>query len=790
MEQSEELIIHGILKLTHAETGMVLTEANKDMLETRIKKRMINLGFDSLYQYDLYLKKNLETEKSSLISLLTTHHSYFFREYFHFEEIETKYIDSLLEKNNYQELQIWSAACSQGQEPYSIAMLMEKLKKQNKYLNLNYKILASDIDQESINYAKNGVYYYKDIEKIPKVYITGNWQRGTGELRQYVKIKDYIKQRVEFKKINLLDSNSFFPNKIFDIIFCRNVLIYFNSEQINIIIKSILKYLKPNGILILGISETINKNDLKLNLIDKSIYMHLEYTNSLIEKEKISIPEKKLIHVFCIDDSVTILRQLEKILTNERGFKIVGTASSAAEARSSIRNAPNIDIVILDLYLPDESGIDYIKSIPEINNHPPILIMSSIERDSAKMAQEALTYGAVDYVEKIGFENIKKLSDELCFKIETIYNEYKENNIANKKNTYLKKEKEKIKILIVEDSETIRYQLKKMLSRNKDIEVVAELSDALLIEETIAKYNPDILTLDIKLPKMNGVEVLKRLIPKRKIPTIIVSSLNINEGSLVMDALANGAVDYFQKPKHERMEEEADSLIEKILNAKNARIRVYDKKSIQKLKTPSGIVDKNYLICIGSSTGGTEAIKYILQDMPETIPPILIVQHIPKVFSAAFAQSLGMHCQFEVVEAKNNDIIYANKVYIAPGGLQMKVERFEDKLIIKISEGIKGLIHKPSVDVLFHSVAELGLRKTMGIILTGMGSDGAKGLKHLKETGAITIAQNEESCVIFGMPKEAINLNAVDYIEPLENISNRISNIILAKQPTVRKFQN
>ncbi len=788
MEQAEELIIHGILKLTHAETGMVLTEENKNMLESRIKKRMINLGIDTLYQYDLYLKKNLEAEKPSLISLLTTHHSYFFREYFHFEEIETKYLDSLLEKNNQQELQIWSAACSQGQEPYSIAMLMEKLKKQKKYSNLNYKILASDIDQESINFAKNGVYYFKDIEKIPKVYITGNWQRGIGELSPYVKIKDHIKQKIEFKKINLLDSMSLFSNKIFDIIFCRNVLIYFNTDQINKIIKSILKYLNPNGILILGISESINKNELMLNLIDKSIYMHLEFTNSLSEEEIIAVPEKKLIRVFCIDDSVTILRQLERILTNERGFKIVGTASSAAEARSSISNLPTIDVVILDLYLPDESGIDYLKSIPNIDKHPPVLIMSSVERDSNQMALEALKYGAVDYVEKIGLENIKKLSDELCFKIETIYNENKDNNKIIQKNTHSKKEK--IKILIVEDSETIRYQIKKMLSANNDLEVIAELSDPLLIEETIEKYKPDVLTLDIKLPKMNGVEVLKKLIPKRKIPTIIVSSLNMNEGSLVMDALAYGAVDYFQKPELARMEEEANILIEKILNAKNARIRVYDKKGTAKSKSQTGIVDKNFLICIGSSTGGTEAIKYILQDLPENIPPILIVQHIPKIFSAAFAQSLNALCPFEVVEAKNNDIIYANKVYIAPGSLQMKVERIQDKLVIKIFDSTNGLIHRPSIDVLFHSVANLGLRKTMGIILTGMGSDGAKGLKHLKETGAITIAQNEASCVIFGMPKEAINLNAVDYIEPLESISNRITNIISSKQQSARIIKN
>jgi len=250
----------------------------------------------------------------------------------------------------------------------------------------------------------------------------------------------------------------------------------------------------------------------------------------------------------------------------------------------------------------------------------------------------------------------------------------------------------------------------------------------------------------------------------------------MEEGSLVMEALELGAFDFFQKPDLKQLEEESKILIEKIIHCKSAKIPLI-KKQPNKTYVTNANLDLHFLIAIGSSTGGTEAIKHILEQMPSEIPPIVIVQHIPEVFSKALADRLNKLFPFEVIEAQNGDIVEKNKVYIAPGNKHMSVEKYNHNLQIKIStsEAISG--HRPSVDYLFNSIAELNIKKTIGIILTGMGSDGAKGLKKLKDSGAKTIAQNEETCVVFGMPKEAIKLNAVDYIEPLDNISQKIINI-------------
>ncbi|APJ05076.1 hypothetical protein AXG55_04075 [Silvanigrella aquatica] len=333
-----------------------------------------------------------------------------------------------------------------------------------------------------------------------------------------------------------------------------------------------------------------------------------------------------------------------------------------------------------------------------------------------------------------------------------------------------------IRLLIVDDSPTIRLQLKNILSKNSNILVVGEVEDPRQLENQIKLLRPDVITLDINMPHLSGIDVLKLIIPQYKIPTIVVSALNMEEGSLVLEALELGAVDFFHKPNFANLESEGKNLIDKIFQVKSAKILSRKFKSIQ--NTDSGFqIDDNYLIAIGSSTGGTEALKHILQQLPSQIPPIVVVQHIPEIFSKALADRLNSICPFEVIEAKNGDIIEKNKVYIAPGNMQMKLIQNKYSLQIKIEQSPTVNGHRPSVDVLFGSIAELNLNKTIGIILTGMGNDGAKGLKKLKESGAKTIAQNEETCVVFGMPKEAIKLNAVDYVEPIENIANKIYNL-------------
>lgn len=774
-------LIKRISNIAQDETGNQLTEKNYSMVEARLNKRFSILGIASPNEYIKHLEKNFDTEKKAIISLLTTHHTYFFREYFHFEDIEKKYLNQIISEKNGKTLRIWSAACSQGQEAYSISMFFNKLKNENKIKDFDYKIIGTDIDHESVKYAQNSVYLYKDLIQIPMTYVHGNWVRGLGDIRDFVKPKKHIKDPIIFEEANLLKLSNKYINEKFDIIFCRNVLIYFNQQQIIEIITSLLSRLEPYGLLILGISESILSLNLPVKLLANSIYTHKSYT----PKEK-NIPdvilqsEPKIINVLCVDDAPTILVLLKKILTKEKGFQVVATATSAKEAREKLKTT-KIDIITLDIHMPEETGIDYLRNDFNNENHPPVLIVSSIERDGTDVAKQALALGAADYVEKPNLKNLDDSTEEICFKLETIYDEYKIRKNKSKILSPLPTDKFSsqvhennfIKVLIVDDSATIRMQLKSILSKSKEIKVIGEIEDPRILDEKICELKPDIITLDINMPYLNGIDILKQIIPKYKIPTIVVSALNMEEGSLVMEALELGAFDFFQKPDLSQIEEQSKILIEKIIHCKNAKINAANHFKFR-AHTFTEKLDMDYLIAIGSSTGGTEALKVILEQLPQEIPPIVIVQHIPEVFSKALAERLNKLCRFEVTEAKNGDIIEKNKVYIAPGNRHMIVQKLNDKLLIQTNQTETYNSHRPSVDVLFNSIADLNLKKSIGIILTGMGSDGAKGLKKLKEAGAKTIAQNEQSCVVFGMPKEAIKLNAVDYVEPIEDIAKKI----------------
>ncbi|WP_186646973.1 chemotaxis-specific protein-glutamate methyltransferase CheB [Fluviispira vulneris] len=767
-------LILKIKNIVKEETGNQVSENNISMIESRLQKRLTNLGMKSPKEYLEYLEKNISQEKKAIISIFTTHHSFFFREYFHFEDIEKKYLKNILQVKKDKTIRIWSAACSQGQEAYSLSMLFHKLKQENKLNNCDFKILATDVDHESIEYAKNGVYIYKDISQVPMFYIHGNWLRGLGEIRDYVKPKIHIKNSVTFEEANLTKLGQKYLSEKFDIIFCRNVLIYFNNEQIIEIIKNLLHRLEPHGILVLGISESINNLNLPVKLFSNAIYSH-----STFEEKELNITlqdvKKSLIKVLVVDDSPTILLLMKKILTIENGFEVVATVSSTEQARAVLKSN-KIDIMTLDIHMPGETGIEYLKTSFVKGKHPPVLVVSSIERDGTNIAKEALDLGASDYVEKPDLKNMDESSEEICFKIDTILKQYKVTDKTNNKTPLVLKELQNtIRVLIVDDSPTIRAQLKNILAKSSNIQVVGEVEDPRQLDKQIQLLKPDVITLDINMPYLSGIDILRLIIPRYKIPTVVVSALNLEEGSLVMEALELGAVDFFQKPELRNIVEEGKILIEKIILAKSAKISLHRDRVYN--YNENKVLDEQYLIAIGSSTGGTEALKLILEHLPSQIPPILIVQHIPEVFSKALADRLNNICPFDVVEATDKDILMPNKVYIAPGNYHMIVRKHMNNLQIQTTGAAVVNGHRPSVDVLFYSLAQLRLQKMLGIILTGMGVDGAQGLKQLKETGAKTIAQNEETCVVFGMPREAIKLNAVDFVEPLENIANKIINL-------------
>lgn len=331
--------------------------------------------------------------------------------------------------------------------------------------------------------------------------------------------------------------------------------------------------------------------------------------------------------------------------------------------------------------------------------------------------------------------------------------------------------KELVKVLIVDDSKTIRNLLTRILNTAPGVQVVATAERPSEVEALINEHKPDVITLDIHMPEMTGVELLKRIQPKYKIPTIMVTSISMEEGPLVLEALEHGAFDYIQKPKMEELSEVAPILIEKVKEAAN-----YQAGSNSKFSTKAvGKYDTDSLVVIGSSTGGTNALKDILTKMPREIPPILIVQHIPAVFSKAFADRMNTLCPFIVKEAENGELIEKNKVLVAPGGKQMSIERSGQELRVKITDDPPLNRFKPSVDFLFNSVEPIVARRhTVGVILTGMGKDGAEGLLKLKKAGALTIAQNEESCVVFGMPREAIKIGAAHAIEDKNDIAAKV----------------
>lgn len=346
----------------------------------------------------------------------------------------------------------------------------------------------------------------------------------------------------------------------------------------------------------------------------------------------------------------------------------------------------------------------------------------------------------------------------------------------------------KFKVLIVDDSKTIRTILSKIFSSDPMFEVCAMAEKPSEVEALILKHKPDVITLDIHMPEMDGVTLLKTVItPKFHIPTVMISSISMAEGPLVLDALENGAVDYIQKPEMSEIANVTPIILEKVKIAAMSRSA---KKSFKGRASPVQVKDLcnlDSLIVLGSSTGGTEAIREILTALPNKIPPMLIVQHIPAVFSLAFAKRMNDLCPFEVKEAEHGDEVRANRVLIAPGGQQMKMVHKNGKTFVEINDDAPVNRFKPSVDYLFTSVAKSLYCHTTAVILTGMGKDGARGMLELRNLGVRTVAQDEETCVVFGMPKEAINIGGAEYIEPLNNIAERVTLLTKDVQKRIKK---
>ncbi len=332
--------------------------------------------------------------------------------------------------------------------------------------------------------------------------------------------------------------------------------------------------------------------------------------------------------------------------------------------------------------------------------------------------------------------------------------------------------KKSIKVLVVDDSIVFREWLSRGISADSGIEVVATAKDPYDARDKILMYKPDVMTCDVEMPKMNGIDFIRKLIPQYPIPVIVVSSLS----STVFDALDAGAVDFVVKPGigRQNFDNFIKDLVEKIKVAANAKVVLEKEKQGMGLNRIYENYNPNKIIAIGASTGGTDAIYKILKELPSTVPGIVIVQHIPPVFSGMFAERLNKSTNLEVKEAKTGDYVERGKVLIAPGDQHMIIKKRSGRYKVECFTGDKVNGHCPSVDVLFESVAKEAGNEAIGVILTGMGYDGAKGLLSMRKSGAYTIGQDESSSVVYGMPKVAFNIGAVSRQQSLERIASSI----------------
>jgi two-component system, chemotaxis family, protein-glutamate methylesterase/glutaminase len=338
-----------------------------------------------------------------------------------------------------------------------------------------------------------------------------------------------------------------------------------------------------------------------------------------------------------------------------------------------------------------------------------------------------------------------------------------------------------IKLLVVDDSAVVRKVLSDELSRFPDIDVVGTAMDPYVARERIAELDPDVLTLDIEMPRMDGLSFLSKLMKHKPIPTVVVSSLTPENSDNAMKALELGAVEVIPKPGSQfSVPDVGRDLVRAVRAAANANLAARRNLNAPVTLAPiiEGMSTTHKVLAIGASTGGTRAIEEVLKRLPPNLPGTVVVQHMPKGFTATYAQRLDRICPQEVREARDRDIVVPGQVLIAPGGKHMTLTRSGARYQVSVKDGPPVHHHRPSVDVLFRSVAKNAGANAVGVILTGMGSDGAKGLLQMQAAGARTVAQDETTSVVFGMPGAAIDLGAADEIAPLHEVSQTISEFL------------
>ena len=462
-------LIREISRVISDITGVQLGEKQQPLVQGRLSKRMRDLKISDPLEYARYYNANETIEIGILVSLMTTHHTFFFREFQHFEYLLKVSLPTIIKSHREKGLKtirIWSAACSRGQEVYSISMFL-KLHLPQLAPDMNYELVGSDICEESIAIAKNGVYNWDELRPVPSLYLQGNWSKGTGDIAQYVRAKDDLRKPTSFKLVNLIElekSQPFGPNpQKFDVIFCRNVFIYFSHPQIKAITEQLLKNLNPAGHLFVGLSESLNGMGLPIEWVGPSVYEQKKTDLKAKAKPAAAVlpmrsnaaapapagasakpapapasaysasmppgiqpPVSKRLRVLCVDDSPTVLLLLKRILTSDKGFDIVGTASDGIEAAEKVK-ALKPDVMTLDIHMPRMTGVEFLeKHFKEIKT--PVVVVSSVPRDDATLAYKCLEYGASDYIEKPSAANLDKVEEELIFKLRVAEESWRQAN--------------------------------------------------------------------------------------------------------------------------------------------------------------------------------------------------------------------------------------------------------------------------------------------------------------------------------------------------------------------------
>jgi two-component system chemotaxis response regulator CheB len=350
--------------------------------------------------------------------------------------------------------------------------------------------------------------------------------------------------------------------------------------------------------------------------------------------------------------------------------------------------------------------------------------------------------------------------------------------------------KQKIKVLVVDDSAMVRQTLSDILSSDPDLEVIGTASDPFIAAKRIQKEAPDVITLDVEMPRMDGITFLRKLMAQHPLPVVMCSSLMTEGADALFDALEAGAVDIIAKPRvdtRERLLEAHTRVCHAVKAAAHARLKRHPERSrpVEPKLTADVVVpprlsvvptpaNAEKVVCIGASTGGTEALRVVLEALPAEVPGMVIVEHMPEGFTAAFARRLNTICRVTVKEAEDGDAVLPGRALIAPGNHHLLLHRDGLRYRVGVRGGPLVSRHRPSVDVLFRSAAQCAGANAVGVLMTGMGDDGAQGLLEMRCAGAVTIAQDEESCVVFGMPREAILRGAAGRIDSLAGISAHI----------------